>query len=343
MDTKGTWAVTGPADAAGRLHLSLRTDSTAWSEPVTREELRGLGDDALASPTSTPASFRVEREAGVFAMEGSFEGGKGSGRFVFHPGRAFAPALRAHGVADADALTDRDLMTLAQTGASSAAIGELAALVGPLEVRSVMQLVVHGVTPDYVRTMRALGVGGTETVAGAVELRIHGVTAEYVRELEEAGYPGLSREQLLEMGIHGVRGDEIRALLAAGVPRLPPRELVNLRIHGVTAAFVRQMGEAGLDGLTPQALVDLRIHGVTAEYVRELGALGYSGLTRRQLMEMGIHGVTPAFIRALREKGISGVSPEKLVEMKIHGTHPPLPVGRLVRTVKVRTPSVPEA
>lgn len=319
--TEGTWTLTRNED--GRMQLNLQFGTSSWGRPLERAELRGLTDEQIAATASTPVAFRIEREAGVFEMEGAFREGRGAGHFRFQPNRQFASALRDAGVRGTDRITDRELMVLALGDATSAEVREFIAMGMQLEVQEVIELTLHRVTPEYARQMRSLGISGTNTARDLVQLRIHRVTVDYVREMEEMGYRGLSRDELLQMGIHGVSAEQVREMRALGFTELTPRQLVELRIHRVTPEYVRSLRDAGFTDLPADALVQLRVHRVTPEFVRELAAAGYPDLTRQQIMQMGIHRVTPEFIREVRAAGYADVSPETLVQLKIHGIGSP--------------------
>lgn len=235
---EGTWTA-GPRDD-GRVQLTVNVDASNWSSGFARADLRGLTDAQLASPTPVPAAFRIVREAGTFEMEGTFREGRGSGHFRFVPDPAFTRALAALGVQGTSGATDRERMNLALAGTTVAMVGDFMALgFGSLSMRDVFELSIHGITPEYVREMRALGLAETNTVRGITQLKIHRVTREYVRALEALGYRGLDRRQLLQMGIHGVTPAFIRELREAGFGDLAPETLVRMRIHGIDASYVR--------------------------------------------------------------------------------------------------------
>lgn len=320
---EGAWAaVDGPGQG---LHFTLQWETTTWGVGAARGELRGLSEAQVASAAPTAVSFRIEREPGALQMEGSFSQGKGDGRFRFQPDPGFARTLASLGVRGAEQATGADLMFLALGRVTTTRVREFASLeLGGLALRDVVSLAQHGVTPDYVREVRSLGLEGTSTVAGVVELRLHRITRGYLRELEAAGYRDLPRRQLLQMGLHGVGRAQVQALAEAGYRDLAPDQLVRMRMHRVTPEFIREMREAGLRDLTPEALVALRLHRISGEYVRELRTLGFGDLSRAQLLRMGIYGVTPGFIREVRRAGFTDLSPETLVRMKIHGIGPEL-------------------
>ena len=234
----GTW--NARAGGGARLQLTLICESSIWGRGVERSELRGLAEGAIASGTATRVAFRLERPAGAFAMEGTFREGRGSGPFRFHPNADFVQALRALGIEGAGRPADRDLMLLALGKVSAADVRELTRLgLGSLGMDDLATLAVHGVTPDYVRFVRSLGVAGTSTAAGVAELRLQHVTPEYVRELETLGYRGLSREQLLQLGMFGVTPAFIRKAREAGYRDLTPEALVQMKIGGIDPATVR--------------------------------------------------------------------------------------------------------
>jgi hypothetical protein len=287
--TEGTWTLN--EGAGPRMQLMLHWGTSNWGRGIDLGELRGLTRQQIDASTSTPVVFRLEREAGVFEMEGAFREGRGAGHFRFVPNPGFGATLRGLGVREADQVTDNQLMQLAIAGTTAAGVREFAGLgLSPLTLRDLIQLSIHNVTPEYVRSLRALGIDGTGTVSGVVQMRIHRVTPEYVRSVEALGLRGLTSRQLLQMRIHGVRPEEVRELRALGYT-----------------------------DLSPQELVEMRIHRVTPEFIREIAAAGYPNLARSQLVRMRIHGVTPAFIREMREAGHTAATPETLVRLRIHG------------------------
>jgi hypothetical protein len=155
---------------------------------------------ATAATTATPTVFRLEQDAGVFEFEGTFQSGRGAGRFRFQPNHSFAATVRSLGVQDVDDLSDHELKNLAFGGISAAATRELMALgVTPLTRRDLVDLAVRQVTPAYVRGLRAAGLAEGTPVADIIELRFIGVTPAYVNELTRKGDRKLTGSQVLDL------------------------------------------------------------------------------------------------------------------------------------------------
>jgi len=217
-----------------RLLVTLIYEGSIWGRGIARAELRGLD----AAGPGAPVALRLERDAGVFRLEGAFRGDRGEGRFTFERAPGFVQALRAAGVTGE--LSDRELMLLALGRVTAEGVRGLAdAGLARLRAEDLVQLAGQGITAEYVRSLRALGVEGTGSPAGLVELRTHRITAEYVQALRALGYGGVTRAQLLQMGIHGVTPDFIRQARAAGLRDLSPEALVQRRLSGAPLSASR--------------------------------------------------------------------------------------------------------
>ena len=95
-----------------------------------------------------------------------------------------------------------------------------------------------------------------------IQASILGIDQRYRDEIAQAGYPGLSTNQLHQFKIHGVRGAWLRDLAALGYANLSPAQVTNMAIHDVSADFVRRAVQATSARPTAEQLTQMRIIGV---------------------------------------------------------------------------------
>ena len=226
------------------------------------------------------------------------------------------------GEADEKALLSAgDLTTLRTHGVTPEFLRELAALgYKRATVNDLVALRIHGVTAEYITRMAAL-FGKKQSLDELVSLRIHGVSPEFVERFHAAGYARISADEALSLRIHGVDPDSAGEWekLAGRRPGLD--EIVSARIHGVTPDFAREMKALGFDG-SLDTLVSFRIHGVTPDFVRSFRSLGYAKLSADEAVACRIHGVTPDFVREIQAQGYGGPSIDELTALRIHGATP---------------------
>jgi beta-lactamase regulating signal transducer with metallopeptidase domain len=118
-----------------------------------------------------------------------------------------------------------------------------------------------------------------------IELKIHGVTPEFAKTVK-AGYPNVTARELIEMAIHGVDSEYMRAMEKNGLHNLSIGDLVSLRIHGVTPDYIAELKTAGYPDLTADEYRELRIHGVDTAFIRNLNEHGMKNLSLDQLLRL---------------------------------------------------------
>jgi beta-lactamase regulating signal transducer with metallopeptidase domain len=101
-----------------------------------------------------------------------------------------------------------------------------------LTVDQIIALKIHGVTPDYIRELRAAGVeaSGSELVA----LKIHEITPEYVRGLAAAGFANLHVHDYLAAKIQGVTPEFIQGIRSHGFKDLTLHQLIALKMADIS-------------------------------------------------------------------------------------------------------------
>jgi beta-lactamase regulating signal transducer with metallopeptidase domain len=185
-----------------------------------------------------------------------------------------------------------------------------------LSIDDLISFKIHGVTGDYIRSVRAMGF--TPDSEQVVSMKIHGVTPEYAEALKSSGLNNLSIDDLISGRIHGVTPDSVKQLQAAGVPAASFDDLISARIHGVNADFVREMHSAGFSSLTFDDLVSARVHGLESSTIRELRNLGLGNLTFDELISAQVHGINSDFVRKAQQAGLKNLTLDKIIQLKIH-------------------------
>ncbi len=171
---------------------------------------------------------------------------------------------------------------------------------------------------SYIADMEAAGYKNL-TVDQLVAMKVQGVTPEYVRDMKAAGLnPDVN--QLIAMKIQGVSPAYLRDLKAAGID-VDIQHAIAMKIQGVTIAYVKDMRATGINPSTEQ-LIGMKIQGVTPEYVHEIQSSGWKSVTTDQLIAMKIQGVKPTDTAEIEKLGLKDLSIDDLIAMRIQGVTP---------------------
>src|SRR5215208_1838006 len=245
----------GKADG---LHLSLerrterggrsqmgQTFDFAELQGITREQAQGSG----------PVRFALVREAGRVDLEGSFQGGKGSGTFTFTPDRGFLGAMKSRGF-DFENISMRDnergepedkLFAAAMLNVTTALADDL-------------------LSADF----------GKLDVDDLFKAAIFKVDSKFMREMKTSGFPGLRMEELVKARIFKIDADFVREAARLGFDKEPFESLVKMRIFKVTPEFIAEVRGEGLNDLAVEDLVKMRIFNIDADFIRRARAEGVS-------------------------------------------------------------------
>jgi beta-lactamase regulating signal transducer with metallopeptidase domain len=101
-----------------------------------------------------------------------------------------------------------------------------------LTVDEIIALKIHGVTPEYIRDLHAVGIDATS--AELVSLRIHEITPEFVRELSAAGLSNLRVQDYLAARVQGVTPEFIQKIRSHGFKDLTLRQLISLKLADIS-------------------------------------------------------------------------------------------------------------
>ena len=282
-DTRAGWTNGGEP----RWQLSLRNDAgdNHWGFSVPESELQGAPAAAVVG-TAGDVRFSWSREAGTFRFTGSFDRGRGTGRYAFSPDASYLKTMEGQG--------------------------------HRLDPAGALRFAVLDITSSYVRELAGAGYGGLAT-EDLVRMRIHRVAAAEIREWRAAGFTDLSPDMLVRLRIHRVTPEFARGLAERGYRGVPADDLVRMRIHRVTLEEVDELKGLGFGGLAADELVKFRIHKVTPLYIRQMKEVGFASATEDQLVRMRIHRVDAQFVRDARADGYAMTTPSDAVDLAIHG------------------------
>jgi beta-lactamase regulating signal transducer with metallopeptidase domain len=170
---------------------------------------------------------------------------------------------------------------------------------------------VQGITPEYVREMRKFDPKvGVDDLIG---MKVQGITPDYIREMRTS-YPNVSVDDLIGMKVQGVTPEYIREFKDLG---LEPGadDLIGLKVQGVTPSYVKEMRAIGLKPNTDE-LIGMKVQGVTPEYVKEMQAAGFKDLDCDELIGAKVQGITPEFIEKAKKHGFQNLTLNKLMALK---------------------------
>ena len=243
-DLAGTWSGELQGDQL-RLEVKMHARMGRWAVMDTYPLSQ------LAGFTAGPkARFELRRDAGTFHFQGSFKDSRGNGTAAFSPNPEFARLidvspdntgileLAAHDVSLGYAREMKELGYVRSLRQSHnlhlAFVGYVHDMIGrrPPAVDRLVALRAHGVTPDYVRGMKAAGydLGAWELI----DLHDHDVTPEWLRGIVKA-YPGASPEDLIAMRVQGVDGAFIREAQSRSSRPLTVPQILSLHARGVSS------------------------------------------------------------------------------------------------------------
>jgi beta-lactamase regulating signal transducer with metallopeptidase domain/sporulation protein YlmC with PRC-barrel domain len=181
-----------------------------------------------------------------------------------------------------------------------------------LSADELISLKVQGITPEYIREIRAEGL--KPDVDELVGMKVQGITPEYIHEVR-AMKLNVDVESLIGMKVQGITPAFVDQMRKLGFQ--PDTEhLIGMKVQGITPEYVDQMRKLGFQPDTDQ-LIGMKVQGITPEYVHQLNELGIHP-DAEDLIGMKVQGIDANYVRSIRE---TGISPDKddWVALKVQG------------------------
>jgi beta-lactamase regulating signal transducer with metallopeptidase domain len=114
---------------------------------------------------------------------------------------------------------------------------------------------------SYIEALQSAGLKDL-TVDEIIALKIQGVTPDYIRELRAVGIEASSPE-LVSLKIHQVTPEYVRALTAAGLTNLRVRDYLAAKVQGITPEFIQATRTHGFKDLTLRQLIALKMADIS--------------------------------------------------------------------------------
>lgn len=193
-----------------------------------------------------------------------------------------------------------------------------AAGLNDISVDDLIALKIHGVTPEYIRRMRAAGFN--VSVHQLIEMKAVGIDPEYVAAIRATGLSP-SVHELTSMKAVGVTPEYIRTVRSQWSDATV-HDLISMRAQGVKSSDAAEYHQLGVTDLNLHRLIELKAVGATPDYIRSMQAAGFSNLSAHQYVQAKAIGLTPEYIRTMKAAGFSNLSEHEYVEARALGITP---------------------
>jgi beta-lactamase regulating signal transducer with metallopeptidase domain len=170
---------------------------------------------------------------------------------------------------------------------------------------------VQGITPEYVREMRKFD--SNASIDELIGMKVQGITPDYIREMRTL-YSSINVDELIGMKVQGITPEYIREFHDLGL-QPSADDLIGLKVQGVTPSYVKEMRATGLKPNTDE-LIGMKVQGITPEYVKSMQAAGFKDLDCDELIGAKVQGITPEFIEKARKHGFQNLTLDKLMALK---------------------------
>jgi beta-lactamase regulating signal transducer with metallopeptidase domain/sporulation protein YlmC with PRC-barrel domain len=227
------------------------------------------------------------------------------------PKRSYIDSLKEAGLTN---LTVDELIGLKVQGVTGEYVKAMRDLGLKTSPEELIGMKVQDITPEYVKQMHD-ATGQNLDAGELIGLKVQGVTGEYLKQMQELGL-ATDAGDVIGMKVQGVTPEYVRALRALDL-KVDAGEIIGMKVQGVTPEYVKSIQELGLH---PDAgeIIGMKVQGVTADYLKALQAAGFK-VDAGEAIGAKVQGITPEFIAKARSHGFKDLTLDKLIALKRTG------------------------
>jgi beta-lactamase regulating signal transducer with metallopeptidase domain len=220
---------------------------------------------------------------------------------------SYIDGMKAAGL---DNLSVDELIALKIQGVTPEYIRQMRAEDLNASIDQLIGMKVQGITSEYIHQVRAMKLDAD--VGTLIGMKVQGITPEYVEEMRKLGFE-VDAGQLIGLKVLGVTPEYVREMNELNV-HLDAGAMMGMKVQGIQADYIKSIRAAGLNP-DKDEWIALKVQGVTAEYIKGLQAAGFKPNVNDAIAAK-IMGITPQFIESARSHGFKDLDLQKLIQLK---------------------------
>lgn len=227
------------------------------------------------------------------------------------PKQSYIESLKDAGLSN---LSVDELIGLKVQGVTADYVKSMKDLGMKIDVNDLIGMKVQGITPEYVKEMRAT-IGESLGTDALIGLKVQGVTPEYVRQIHDLQIK-IDADEIIGMKVQGITPEYVREMRGLGL-KIDSGELIGMKVQGITSEYLKSFQDLGFHPSTNE-LIGMKVQGVSAAYIKSLQDAGLK-VDINQAIGAKVQGITPEWIAKARSHGFNNVTLDKLIQLKVLG------------------------
>ena len=272
-------------------------------EPASAKEPRPQAAKSAPAPAAAPSTPAPQPQAANAPEQQTASGDKK---------QSYMDAMEAAGFKN---LNVDELIAMKVQGVTPEYIKAIRDLGLQPSADEIVGMKVQGITPEYIRDMRT--VVANASVDDLIGMKVQGITPQYIKAIRDMGLQPTG-DEIVGMKVQGITPEYIREMKAVD-PNPSVESLIGMKVQGITPQYAKEMRELGLkaDG---EDLIGMKVQGVTPEYIREMRGLGLKPDTD-ELIGMKVQGITPEYVKTMQAAGFKDLKCDELIGAKVMGVN----------------------